>query len=92
MKVEQFNSKNQFHLYGDGIHELQSYESLVVKIQNGIIITLGRDWNYKKTTPKYVYLFLEKYANINFYGISNKRDYVRKMIEKGEINYDENMY
>lgn len=92
MKVEQFYAKNQFHLYGEGKNELQSYDSLVVKIENRIVITLGRDWDYSTTTSKYVYMFLEEYADINFYGIKNKRDYVRKMIEKGEINYDENMY
>jgi hypothetical protein len=92
MKVEQFYAKNQFHLYGEGAHELQSYDSLVVKITGNSYanqtIVLGRDWDYSTTTSKYVYLFLEEYADIVFYGISNKRAYIRKLIENGTIKYD----
>lgn len=91
MKVEQYIALNQFHLYGEGKHYLQSYNSLVVKIQ-GKEVTLGRDWDYSKTTSKYVYQFLDDYSDIRIYDISNKRDYIRKLIEDGTIKYDENMY
>lgn len=94
MKVEQYNAMNQFHLYGNGINELQSYNSLVVKIKwvNGKAqIVLGRDWDYSTTTSKYVYMFLDEYGDINFYGVSNKRQYVNKLINEGKIAYDENM-
>jgi uncharacterized pyridoxamine 5'-phosphate oxidase family protein len=77
-----------------GMHELQSYNSLVVKISgnyNNQTIVLGKDWDYSTTTSKYVYMFLDEYADINFYGVKNKRDYVRKLIEQGKIIYDENM-
>ena len=96
MKVEQFYAMNQFHLYGMGMHELQSYNSLVVRITGNSYaneeITLGRDWDYSTTTSKYVYLFLEEYTNISFNRVSNKRAYVRKLIEEGKIKYDEEMY
>ena len=68
MKVEQFYRANQFRLYGEGKNCLQSYNSLVVKIEldnyNKQKITLGRDWDYSTTTSKHVYLFLEEYTNI----------------------------
>ena len=92
MKVEQFYNKNQFHLYGEGKDILQSYDSTVVVIDRATReITLGEDWDYSTTTSKHVYLFLEDYGGINFYGVSNKRNYVRKMIENGTINYDSNL-
>lgn len=91
MKVEQFYNKNQFHLYGEGKDELQSYYSLVVKIERDGTIILGKDWDYSTTTSKHVYLFLEEYTNINFYGIKNKRNYIRKLIEQDKIIYDKNM-
>lgn len=103
MKVEQFINKNQFHLWSldKPIDYLQSYKSLVVKIDyttrqtkeqtTTITITLGRDWDYSTTTSKHVYAFLEEYGNINFFGITNKRAYVNKLIKDGVIEYDENM-
>ena len=92
MKVEQYYNKNQFHLDGEGIDELQSYNSLVAKVENGVL-TLGRDWDYSKTTMKHLYLFLDEYTNINLLrGGNNKRAYLQKLIDNGEINYDENMY
>ena len=103
MKVEQFYNKNQFHLYGDGYHYLQSYNSLVVKVDRNRntnivspygyikIITLGSDWDYSTTTSKHVYMFLEEYGNISFNGIRNKRAYIQKLIDDDIIGYDENM-
>lgn len=89
MKVEQFYNKNQFHLYGGGKDILQSYDSTVVIIDiRTKEITLGKDWDYSTTTSKHVYLFLEEYANIHFYGVTNKRNYIRKLIENGAIKYD----
>lgn len=94
-KVEQFMVKNQFRIYGKGVNCLQSYNSLVVKIEtqdyNNYKITLGRDWDYSTTTSKYVYMFLEEYSNIRFYGVNDKRNYIRKLIEQGIIQYDNDM-
>lgn len=103
MKVEQFKHANQFHIYGDGNHYLQSYNSLVVKVDSerntnvvspyGYIklITLGLNWDYSLTTARHVYDFLEEYGNVSFNGISNKKAYVNKLIEDDIIQYDENM-
>lgn len=91
MRVEQFYSKNQFRIYGKGINNFQSYDSLVVSIDANGVITLGRDWDYSITTSKYVYLFLEEYGNIDFYGIRNKRAYVNKLIKENKIRYVEEM-
>ena len=95
MKVEQFYNKNQFHLYGinNGVwcDILQSYNSVVVKIEKQNKNILGIDWDYSTTTSKHVYMFLEEYGNIKFYGVRNKRAYVNKLIKDGTIIYDENM-
>ena len=104
MKVEQFINKNQFHMYGlverwdkdyyTNLDILQSYNSKVVEIETDgqqKKITLGIDWDYSTTTSKHVYAFLEEYGNINFYGITNKKAYVNKLIKEGKINYDETM-
>lgn len=90
-KVEQFYNKNQFRIYGEGENSLQSYDSLVCTI-NDLEIILGRDWDYSNTTSKHVYLFLEDYGDINFYGIKNKRQYINRLIAEKKIRYDENMH
>lgn len=86
MKVEQFLNRNQFHLYGDNKDILQSYESKVVEITNnrGCIqcIILGRDWDYSTTTSKHVYAFLEEYSKVRMYGVTNKRKYIRDLLEE----------
>lgn len=98
MKVEQYKAINQFHLYDNNNDLLQSYDSLVVSIhtfnedgENIKLIKLGCDWDYSKTTLKYVYMFLEEFGNIYFYGITNKKQYVNKLIKEGIIDYDEEM-
>ena len=98
MKVEQFYNKNQFHLYGNGQHILQSYNSTVVIIEytaSGYIITLGRDWDYSKTTSKHVYLFLEEYLPRDIINLSkakgNKRAYIQKLIDNHDIGYNEEL-
>ena len=102
MKVEQFMNRNQFHLYGEGVDILQSYDSKVVEIRLmedgvGYLVTLGRDWDYSTTTSKHVYAFLEKYLPYGF-GIDfrkakgNKRKYLQSKIDDHTIGYDANMY
>lgn len=107
MKVEQFLNRNQFRLYGDNKNILQSYDSKVVEItNNGSLqkIVLGRDWDYSTTTSKHVYAFLDEYSKVRIYGVTNKRKYIRDLIEeckkdsykflkenKYKIVYDEEM-
>lgn len=99
MKVEQFLNRNQFRLYGningDAHDVLQSYNSKVIDITNfcssGLqMITLGRDWDYSTTTSKHVYAFLDEYSKVRIYGITNKRKYIRDLIE--ECKKDENKF
>lgn len=107
MKVEQFLNRNQFHLYDDETDILQSYNSKVVEITNiGSLqkIVLGCDWDYSTTTSKHVYAFLGEYSKVRICGITNKRKYIRDLIEeckkdsykflkenKYKIVYDESM-
>lgn len=90
MKVEQFKGLNHFHIYSDNVDELQSYKSLVVVIKDKKI-TLGKDWDYSRTTLRYVYMFLEEYGGINFDGIVDKRKFINQLIEEEKIVYDEEM-
>ena len=95
MKVCQYLHANQFELRGEGKLCLQSYDSLVVEIDTTTYphkITLGRDWDYSTTTSKHVYMFLEDYTDINFYGVSNKRAYVNKLIKECKIESNEEMF
>lgn len=95
MKVYQFKNKNQFILEGEGKTIFQSYDSTIAIIKNGKL-TLGKYWDYSKTTSKHLYLFLQEYYDIN--GIyealqkSNKRQAIQKLIDNGAINYDNNLY
>ena len=94
MKVENYLANHQFHIYGENKHYLQSYKSLVVKIEgkySNPTITLGKDWDYSRTTLKYVYSFIEDYSHISFYGIKDKRKYIDSLIKDGIIKYDEQM-
>lgn len=108
MKVEQFLNRNQFHLYGEGVNILQSYDSKVVEITyNGCVecITLGRDWDYSTTTSKHVYAFLDEYSRVRICGVTNKRKYINDLLKEYKENktefiakynyaivYDEEMY
>ena len=47
------NVPNQFHLRFENGRVFQSYDSLIAIILNGVIY-LGSDWNYSRTTMKYL--------------------------------------
>lgn len=107
MKVEQFLNRNQFHIYGEDKDILQSYNSKVVEIKNKNDfqwIKLGHDWDYSTTTSKHVYAFLDEYSKVKIYGVTNKRKYIKDLIQECkkdrfeflkkyhyEIVYDEKM-
>lgn len=63
MKVQQFYNKNQFLIRDNGTLYLQSYDSIVAKIDNSGVLSLGSDWDYSHTTLKHLYLFLSDYKN-----------------------------
>ena len=100
-KVKQFLHANQFILYDNDSLYLQSYNTIVASIKrdrqfiDGTLhdvkkITLGKHWNYSKTTSVHVYAFLEKYANIE-YNTTNKRLETQKLIDSGIILYNADM-
>ena len=93
MKVEQFYSLNQFHLYNVYIDILQSYNSEVVEIikpeRGPKRITLGRHWDYSTTTSKYVYKFLDEFSKVRIYGVVNKRKYINDLLEECRENPEE---
>lgn len=94
-KVEQLENKNQFICYNGEETIFQSYNS-VVAIQKDGVLTLGRDWDYSKTTLKHLYIFLENYVYCRPYEekvkySSNKRQTIQKLIDEGVIKYDKEM-
>lgn len=79
IKVEQL-ANNQFIIYTEDGRYLQSYDSIVAFISKEGIITLGKNWEYSRTTMKYVGQFL---------GQDTKT--TRKDILKNKIKIDENL-
>lgn len=81
IKVTQFEAKNQFVIDNKETGErfFQSYNSTIVKIHKGKV-TLGRHWNYSKTTSKYRNRFL---------GETTKETQAK--IDSGEYVVDENL-
>lgn len=62
-----------------GVDYLQSYDSIVAKVEEGLPTTLGRDWDYSPTTLRHVKTFLQT---------SKSADELRVMIDSGDIVYD----
>lgn len=56
-------AKNQFLIYIDGSVYLQSYDSVVACKSVGEIPILYKDWDYSRTTMKYVNKFLSDVFN-----------------------------
>ena len=100
MKVEQFYNKNQFRIYGEGKNIFQSYNSTIAIIENDQL-TLGRDWDYSKTTLKHLYYFLNDYIyGLNFelreaiqqaLKSNNTKKAIQKLIDQNIIEYNENL-
>lgn len=96
MLVKQFYNKNQFIIENEKNMYLQSYNSIIAKISGNGTLWLGKDWNYSKTTLKYLYKFIEENKNKlndclhdNFrslQNINNKKKYIQKLIDNGMIN------
>lgn len=67
LKVSNFRGvKNQFIIEDKGKIILQSYDSFICElkireIQGNKIVKLGKNWNYSRTTLKYLKQFLEEY-------------------------------
>jgi hypothetical protein len=49
---------NQFRIYTDNGSMFQSYDSIIIKIENGKTYLDQKYWNYSNTTGKYRNIFL----------------------------------
>lgn len=76
MKVSNFKVKNQFIIKNKDFIIFQSYESTICKIEDKKI-TIYDDFDYSRTTSKYLRLFLEEYAKYNILDFIKKND-IRK--------------
>lgn len=71
MRITNFYGvKNQFLIEDELSRTLQSYQSKVAEIREGNIY-LFNDWDYSKTTLKYVAKFLSHYS---IYNVRSKKD------------------
>jgi len=76
MKASKF-SNNHLVLTDENSVSLQSYNTIVVRKENGKIF-LDEKWNYSSTTAKNVYKFLYEYCHLTM----NKKETL-KFIENG---------
>ena len=80
---------NQFEIFYEENNKqykiFQSYNSMILKWENGIIIEVGNSWNYSNTTGKYRNLLtgmnkkkFEKMLKEKFEWYENTQSYLRK--------------
>lgn len=74
---------NQFIVRTENGTFFQSYRSIVAKVDNLGVVTLGRDWDYSRTTLKYLMQFLRVFG----YGDLNTAR-VRKRLASGDFKLD----
>ena len=80
---------NQFIIVTDDGYYMQSYDSVVVHYnRRDNVLTLGYDWNYSKTTLKYVEQFIDEYTT---YGKMTKAE-IQQAINENVFLYDEDMF
>lgn len=96
-RVEQFYNKNQFIIKGGSGITFQSYNSTIANIDNKGNLTLGKNWDYSKTTLKHLYLFLNDYQSLiehytrsqifsnGFDYSKNKRAFLQNLINKNVV-------
>lgn len=51
---------NQFEIEDQNVKVFQSYDSIIVKIENGKVFLDKKFWNYSKTTSKHRNIFLNE--------------------------------
>lgn len=88
---------NQFVIEDGNKFYFQSYDSIVAK-REGRVFTLGRDFDYSRTTSKHLHTFMKEYAPGILYRIQQEipsyksfSDMLRKAIKKGIVQYDGEM-
>lgn len=96
MKVSQFYNKNQFIIRDEESKKvyLQSYNSMIaIWDRNKKTLTLGRNWDYSKTTSKHLYLFIDDYCFIEGFNINSKtkKQDIQKLINNSTIKYNEDL-
>lgn len=81
---------NQFVIEDGNKVYFQSYNSVVAKVDNGLMgtVTFGPDWDYSKTTMKHLNVFLKEYAPRFGYMSANEK---RKALKEGLIKFDADM-
>ena len=79
MKIEVI-AKNQLLLHIDGKSYLQSYDSVVACKSDGETPILYKNWDYSRTTMKYVNKFLSDVFNKRI----TKKD-IDKMVKEGKV-------
>ena len=82
-------ANNQTVIETEDCNAFQSYDSLVAKYDRKTHeLTLGKDWDYSKTTVRWLHVFFERYVQ-KYDGCSTAT--IRKFIEAGMIKYDPDM-
>lgn len=86
---------NQFVIKADNMIYFQSYESICAKLNTlDRQLTFGSDWDYSRTTLKYLYIWMEEYAYRIWSKVDNKpniRKALQELIDNGIILYDESL-
>lgn len=83
---------NQFIIEDGNRLVFQSYTSTIAILEgdgDDQIITFGRDWDYSRTTMKYLNQFLNEFASNLDYPCNKK--VIEKAIKDGKIIYDERL-
>lgn len=87
---------NQFVIRNDRENSLifQSYNSVVCEVfMNGglgfkKVVHFGKNWDYSKTTGKYLHIFLKNYAHIS--ELTTKKD-IQEAIDRGHARMNESI-
>ncbi len=77
---------NQFVVENNQTIIFQSYESIcAIYYKNTKKLAFGEDWDYSRTTVKYLHQFLDEYVPLPYHNKSTKE--LRKMVSDGVIEY-----
>lgn len=78
VKVESM-ANNQYIIKTDNAIKFQSYGTPIASIEDGKI-SVTTDWDYSRTTSKYLYRFIEMFA-----GVKHNKKSLQKAIDDGTI-------
>lgn len=81
---------NQFEIYDGSKVYFQSYRSLIAEY-DGETLTLGCDWDYSRTTMKYLTAWLNDHCARLFGDLVINSANIRRLISKGVIRYNPEM-